>query len=163
MTSVAAGPDPAPLPGRSIAAAALAGGLVDLVYASAVGALDGRGVLKVWQGVASGWVGRAAGDHGWASAALGIATHFGIATAMAGTYAVAAARLPILRRRPLACGAVYGLGLYGVMYGLVLPLRWPGAFPKWEGARSAADMAAHVGVGLAIAWAVSRTAPKPNH
>jgi hypothetical protein len=38
---------------------------------------------------------------------------------------------------------------------VVLPLRWPGIFPRWDGLFSATDIATHVGVALAIA-AVAR-------
>lgn len=134
-----------------IAAAGLAGGAVDLVYATVMGATLGRSFQQVWQGVASGWLGKAAYGQGWASALLGLVTHFGIAGVMAGAYALATARAPVLRRRVVLGGAIYGLGLYGVMNGLVLPLRWPEVFPRWDGVRSAADVLAHVGVGVAIA------------
>jgi hypothetical protein len=135
-----------------IARAGLAGGAVDFVYAGVVGATLGRGVQQVWQGVAAGWLGPAARQMGWASAALGVVTHFGIATAMAGAYALAAGRAPVLHRRPWLSGTLYGLVLYGVMYRVVLPLRWPETFPRWDGVRSGADVLAHVGVGLAIAY-----------
>lgn len=139
-----------------VVTAGLAGAAVDFVYATTLGLIDGRGPLRVWQGVASGWLGRAAGEGGLASAGLGLVTHVGIATCMAGAYALAAKRLPILYRRPLLIGALYGLPLYGVMYRIVLPLRWPGIFPKWEGVTSVLDVLAHVGVGLAIAFVLSR-------
>ena len=141
-----------------VALAGLAGAAVDFVYATSLGLIDGRGPVKVWQGVAGGWLGKAAGEGGLASAGLGLATHVGIATCMAGAYALAATRLPILYRRPLLMGALYGLPLYGVMYRLVLPLRWPGIFPRWDGMRSVLDVLAHVGVGLAIAVVLSRSA-----
>jgi len=139
-----------------VATAGLAGAAVDFVYATSLGLIDGRGPVKVWQGVAGGWLGKAAGEGGLASAGLGLATHLGIATCMAGAYALAATRLPILYRRPLLMGALYGLPLYGVMYRLVLPLRWPGIFPRWDGMKSVLDVLAHVGVGLAIAFVLSR-------
>ncbi|MGA0607772.1 hypothetical protein ACO2Q0_17410 [Phenylobacterium sp. VNQ135] len=137
-----------------IGAAALAGGAVDLVYATAMGAMAGRSFQQVWQGVAGGWIGRQASDLGWISAALGLVTHFGIATAMAASFAVAASRAPVLYRRPWTSGVLYGLVLYAVMYGLVLPLRWPQVFPRWDGVPSAADVVAHIGVGLAIVFAL---------
>ena len=145
--------------------AGLAGGLVDGVYASVVGLIRGRTVERVWQGVASGWLGKQAADGGLATAALGLATHFGIAICMAGAFALAASRIGWLTRRPLAAGAAYGLGLYVVMYRIVLPLRFPAIFPRWDGLQSLADIASHVGVGLAIALVLSRAAglaqPRP--
>lgn len=60
-------------------------------------------------------------------------------------------RIALLRTWRWSAAAVYGLGLYGVMYLLVLPLRWPGIFPRWDGLFSATDVAAHMAVALAIA------------
>ena len=142
-----------------VVVAGLAGAAVDFVYATTLGLVDGRGPVKVWQGVAGGWLGKAARDGGLASAGLGLATHVGIAACMAAAYALAATRLPILYRRPLLMGALYGLPLYGVMYRIVLPLRWPGVFPRWDGMKSVLDVLAHVGVGLAIAFVLSRRQP----
>ncbi|WP_374470714.1 hypothetical protein [Phenylobacterium sp.] len=142
--------------------AGLLGGLVDFVYACGLAALVlKRPVLSPWQGVASGWIGPAARDMGWASAALGVATHFAIAIAMAAAYALGAARLPLLVRQPVLGGALYGLVLYAVMYGIVLPLRFPQRFPRWDGLISVADVAAHVGVGLAIALVLARALSRP--
>jgi len=139
-----------------VVAAGLAGGAVDGLYASAMGLAHGRPVAKVWQGVASGWLGKAAGEGGLATMALGLATHFAIALCMAAAYAAAASRITLLTRRPIACGALYGGVLYLVMYQIVLPLRWPAVFPRWDGWVSAADIGSHVGVGLAIALVLAR-------
>lgn len=140
----------------AVVLAGLGGGAVDFVYACCVGLIHGRSVMGVWRGVASGWLGKAAADGGVATMALGIATHFGIATAMAAAYALVAARAPLLYRRPVPCGIGYGLVLYAVMYGVVLPLRFPSAFPRWDGVQSATDIASHIGVGLVIAVVLSR-------
>lgn len=137
---------------RRVVAAGLAGGAVDFVYACAVGLSSGRSVQRVWQGVASGLIGKPAGEMGWVSSALGMAIHFSIALTMAAAFAVAAGRLPLLYRRPWSAGVLYGLVLYGVMYGIVLPLRWPAVFPNWDGVKSVLDILAHVGVGLAIVF-----------
>jgi uncharacterized membrane protein YagU involved in acid resistance len=140
----------------AILIAGLAGGLVDFVYASVMfGLMRGKPIYKVWQGVAGGWLGKAAADGGYTSAALGVVTHFGIAICMAAAYGLAATRLEVLLRRPLVCGALYGVALYAFMYGVVLPLRF-GAPYSWHGLVSAGDLASHVGVGLAIALVLSR-------
>ena len=141
-----------------IVTAGLAGGAVDFVYASSVGALSGRSIERVWQGVASGWLGKAAADGGLASFSLGVVTHFAIATAMAAAYVLAARRIPIVVERPLATAPIYGLILYAVMYLLVLSARWPDVFPRWNGIASVFDILAHVGVALAIAWVASHPA-----
>src|SRR5436190_16923813 len=127
-----------------IVTAGLAGGAVDFVYASVMGVTHGRSVLKVWQGVASGWLGKAARDGGLASGALGVVTHFGIATCMAAAYALAAMRLPVLYRRWALVAPIYGLILYGVMYRVVLPLRFGPQAGHWRGIESVLDIASHI-------------------
>jgi hypothetical protein len=139
-----------------ILTAGLAGGAVDFIYACVVGATKGRSVMQVWQGVASGWLGKAAGAGGWGSSALGMVTHFGIATVMAATYALAATRLPVLYRRPLLCGFLYGFVLYAVMYGIVLPTRFGRAY-HWDGLLSATDIASHVGTAMVMVWVLARS------
>ena len=162
MTAAVSPPVPS-LPARGlisrIAIAGFAGGAVDFVYASTLGVIAGRGVVKVWQGVAAGWIGKAAGEGGLGSAALGMVTHFGIAICMAGAYALAATRLPVLYRRWYLTAPVYGVILYGVMYRIVLPLRWPGA-GGWKGGASVLDICAHVGLALALAFVLSRKAAR---
>lgn len=138
-----------------VALATLAGGGVDLAYASAVGVAGGRSIASVWQGVAAGWLGRAARDGEWATVALGVLTHFAIAAAMVAAYAAAATRLPVLYRRWPLFAAAYGVLLYGIMYRVVLPLRWPGS-GEWRGLPSALDVLAHVGLALAAAFVLTR-------
>ncbi len=154
MTELAGDPNAHPFLQR-VLLAGLAGGAVDFVYASGLAILRGRGFERPWQTVASGWIGKAAAEGGWATVALGIVTHFGIATVMALTYVLAAGRLPILTRRPLVCGLLYGVMLYAVMYGMVLPTRFGRAY-QWNGIFSAMDVLAHIGVGLAIAFVTAR-------
>lgn len=146
-----------------VVAAGLAGAAVDGVYATAMGLIRSGSALKPWQGVASGWIGKAAREGGAASAALGLLTHFAIALCMAAAFAAIAARVSALYRRPVVAGALYGLGLYLVMYRLVLPLRWPAVFPRWDGWVSVADIGSHVGVGLAIALMLARARRDPRN
>jgi len=139
----------------TIVLAGLAGASVDGMYASIMGIVRGIGVMGVWQSVAGGWIGGAARDGGLATASLGFATHIGIALAMAAVYVLALRRVALLRTWRWPAAVAYGLGLYGAMYLLVLPLRWPGIFPRWDGLFSLTDIAAHVGLALAVA-AVAR-------
>jgi hypothetical protein len=145
-----------------IVAAGLAGGAVDFVYASTMGVLAGRGVARVWQGVAAGWLGEPAFEGGAATAPLGIVTHFAIAVAMAAAYALAAARFGIFYRRWALFAPLYGLVLYGVMYRVVLPLRWPGA-GAWRGPESLLDVAAHIGMAVVAVFVLRRASPLTEH
>jgi hypothetical protein len=151
----------APFPVRriapaDIALAGFAGGMVDLLYASVVAAIHHNTPFHMAQSIAGGWLGQATFHDGAASVLLGLVTHFSIATTMALVFAIAARVFPALLRRPWIFGPLYGLPLYGVMYGVVLPLRWPTVFPKWDGVQSVGDIVSHVGVGLAIALVLSR-------
>jgi hypothetical protein len=141
---------------RTAITAGLAGGLLDIVYACIASAVrSGRAPGAVLQSVASGWLGKAAYEGGAATAALGLVTHFGIAITMAAVYGVAATRLAVLRERPWLAGPIYGLGLYLVMYHVVLPLRFPEVFPRFSGWLTVTDLIVHAGVGLIIALVVS--------
>jgi hypothetical protein len=137
--------------------ASLAGGTLDIVYACLASSFRGRMPITVLQSVASGWQGAAAYEGGWASALLGLSTHYGIMAVMAATFGVISGWLPSLHRRPWIFGPLYGLGLYGVMYGIVLPLRFPTVFPRLSGWITVTDIIVHAGVGLIIALVFAGT------
>lgn len=111
---------------RDLATAAMGGGvggLLDAIYATLLwGVILGSNPAGVWQGVASGLLGKASFDGGNGSALLGLALHFFIAFIMALVYVRASHRLPVLIARPLLMGALYGLLLYVVMNFVVVPL-----------------------------------------
>ena len=96
----------------------LAGGVVagtlDITYACTFWAVK-RGVpaQRIMQSVAAGLLGEASFTGGQATAALGLALHYFIAISMAVAYYLVSRRWPLLWQRPVACGAAYGLLLYG--------------------------------------------------
>ncbi len=108
----------------------LVAGVLDILYAFIVyGPLTyGMTPLAVLQSVAAGWTGReAAMAGGWATGAIGLASHFAIAIIMAAAYASAAGRFRALTARPVLWGFVYGLLLYVVMNYVVVQLSAAGA------------------------------------
>ena len=112
---------------RSQTADVLTGGLVagtlDISYACVFWALKaGVPPRRIFQSVAAGLLGPASFEGGAATAALGLLLHFFIATTMSLAYYVAAGRFPVLVRRAILCGAIYGLLLYVVMNYVVVPL-----------------------------------------
>lgn len=139
--------------------AGLAGGAVDFAYACTMALSRGRPWTRPWDMVASGWIGKAAGEGGPMVTGLGIVTHFGIAIAMAAAYIHLARRIPAVVARPWATAPIYGLILYGVMYLGVLPLRFGNPW-KFNGVLSVLDIAAHIGVALAIVAVVARRRPQ---
>lgn len=110
-------------PARWILVAGAAIGSLDLVFACAYWGL-GYGVAptRILHSIAAGIQGADAFRGGAASAALGVACHYFIATCMAAVFVLASRRLRLLRQRPLACGLAYGLALYAVMTWVVVPL-----------------------------------------
>ena len=103
----------------------LAAGVLDILYAFVVyGSLSyGIAPERILQSVAAGWIGRdASRAGGMETAALGLATHFMLATIMAAIYVLLATRVSALTKQALLWGFVYGLILYVAMNYVVVPL-----------------------------------------
>ena len=154
-------------PGASSAAGwVLAGGVVagtlDILFAWTFWAVKaGLSMPRILQSVSAGLLGAAAFRGGTATAALGLGLHFFIAIVMSAAYYLVARRSGVLVRRPLVCGAGYGLVLYGVMNFVVLPLSaaGPGSKdPLWI-ALGVAVHALMVGIPIALASRRALTMP----
>lgn len=102
-------------------AGALAG-FLDIIAASIQAWLAGRTPMRMLQGIASGWLGKSTTSYGWWSAALGLVSHFTIATIWAAIFFLASRRLRFLIRQPWVWGAVYGVVVYFAMQEIVIPL-----------------------------------------
>ncbi len=106
--------------------ATLVAGTLDILSAFVFAGIAGIGPVAVLNYVASGPFGDAA-LHGAGWAVVGLLVHYAIMACMAAAYLLAAARAPILAKHPIPSGIAYGLLLWGVMYWIVKPLRWPHA------------------------------------
>ena len=131
----------------------LVAGTLDIVYAWVFWAVK-RGVpaRRILQSVAAGLLGPASFEGGGATAALGLALQWLIAVSMSVAYYVVSRRWPLLLRRPVACGAGYGLLLYGIMNYVVVPLSaaGPGSkYPLWI-ALSIAVHVVFIGIPIAL-------------
>jgi hypothetical protein len=128
-------------------------GALDIAYAVLFWAIKaGVPARRIFQSVAAGLLGEASFAGGTATAALGLALHFLIATSMSATYYLVARRWPLLWQRPILCGAGYGLILYGIMNYVVVPLSaaGPGSKdPLWIGLTIAVH-AFLIGVPIAL-------------
>jgi hypothetical protein len=145
----------------SIALGALLVGTLDGLDAVIVGSVRGVGAARVFQGIASGLVGREAFELGAATALLGVALHYFIATVAVAVFVLVGRAQPRLLRRPgvWIWGAVYGVGFWLVMNFAVIPLTF-GRLPRFSTAMVANGLFAHVFlVGLPAAWAARRGAP----
>ena len=132
----------------------------DIVYACVRQAGFGRSVEWTLQSVASGWLGMAAFESGTPGAVLGLVSHFSILFVAAYLYLVASRRFTFLATQAIACGAVFGVGVYLFMNFVVLKLS---AFPftlTYDWLRLVEGFATHaLFVGVPIALAVRRWGP----
>jgi hypothetical protein len=113
---------------RPIALATLVAGTLDIAAAIGLTLFYGGEPANMLRRVASGPF-PGATDWGAGGAALGLATHFALMAAMAAVFVIAAARWRALWTKPYLWGLLYGLATYVVMNLIVVPLRWPEAFP----------------------------------
>ena len=142
---------------RTIALATLVAGTLDILSAFVWSAMLGGDLGGILPGVASGPFGDGVPE-GAAGQILGLLVHFAIMLVMVTTYVLAARRIPTLNRNWIAAGLLYGLVLWGVMYWIVLPLRFEGyqtPHAPWAIVR---QLISHcLLVGLPIAWIARRT------
>jgi hypothetical protein len=107
----------------------------------AVGILDGLDAIlffylrsdvapdRIFKGIAAGLLGPSARQGGWGTVLLGIGLHFFISFVVVLVFMLASRRIPILTRRPIVSGLLYGIGVYLVMNFIVLPLSATGRAP----------------------------------
>ena len=140
---------------RTIAWATLVAGTLDILMAVIDVSLSGGSVPGMFRSIASGPFGDGMRENA-VGAPLGLAVHFAIMAVIAAVYIVAARRTPALTRYWWIAGLLYGVGVWLVMYGIVLPARFGGSLPS-EALAVAKGLFAHcVLVGLPIAWITAR-------
>jgi hypothetical protein len=136
----------------------LIAGTLDIFFAISLAHYNGMPAMRLLQTVASGALGKAAFSGGLATAAIGLALHFVLSCLWAAVFLGAAWRLPVLLRRPLVSGIVFGIAVFLTMRLVVLPLS---AFPfpvRFKLVSSILDLLSHMLLfGVPIAVAASRT------
>jgi hypothetical protein len=141
---------------KPIILATVVSGTLDILFAIALTIFFGRDPANMLRSVASGPF-PGAKEMGPAGSLLGFAVHYTLMAIMVTVFVLAAERLPDLTRAPLKWGVLYGLATYVVMNLIVVPLRFPAAFPP-SPLSVATQLFAHVIlVGLPIALITSRT------
>jgi hypothetical protein len=137
--------------------AALVAATIDLAYALGWTLAHGGSAQKLLQAIASGWLGRASFDDGAASAALGVASHYGIILVATVLYFGASRHLAVLREHPVISGMLYGLAIFAVMNFVVVPLSAVPFRLHYRLWATAGDLASHLfGVGLPISLITRR-------
>lgn len=143
-------------------AAGGAAGALDILAAFAVTIAKGRRPVGVLKAIASGLLGPDAFSRGNAVAALGLFLHFVIATGWATIYWLLSRRFPVLVRRPVPAGALYGIAVFWLMRLVVVPLSAAPDFPDGNVTDILRGMAIHIAcVGLPIALVLARAARAP--
>ena len=140
---------------RPILLATLVAGTLDILAAVCLSLIFGRGPMNMLRYVASGPF-PGATEWGPAGSLLGLAVHFTLMAIMVTIYMIAADRRPALRARPALWGVAYGLVTYVAMNLVVVPLRFPGAFPPSPRGLATQLFCHIVLVGLPIAYIASR-------
>jgi len=113
---------------KPIAVATLVCGTLDILLAMILTLWRGREIGAMLRFVASGPF-PSATDMGVAGAVLGLAVHYALMAIMIALFVLAVRARPALLDKPLLSGFVYGLITYVAMNLIVVPLRFPAAWP----------------------------------
>lgn len=113
-----------PMALETIALGGLVVGVLDLIDAVVFYYLYyGVPPVRIFQSIAAGVYGRDSSiAGGWQTAIIGILLHFVIATLIATVFYLGTRLLPILYKKAVICGLIYGVICYFVMQYVVLPL-----------------------------------------
>jgi hypothetical protein len=144
-------------PGAAILIGGLIAGTLDILYAIGFSAWRGTPPQTLLQFVASGLLGQASFEGGSATAALGLLLHYLMMLLIAAIFYALSRQLPLLARKPIVWGPVFGFLVYWVMNLVVMQLS---ATPnKWRfiPISFATGILVHMFfIGFPIAWAAGR-------
>lgn len=113
---------------KPILVATLVAGTLDILAATILTLVRGNQPMNMLRFVASGPFPDAT-QWGTQGSLLGLAVHFALMAIMVTVFMLAASRWRALWEKPYLWGLLYGLATYVVMNLIVVPLRWPAAFP----------------------------------
>jgi len=144
-----------PILGVALLVAVLDGAFAGLYYVNVLGLAAFR---RVFQSVASGWIGKASFDGGAATVSLGLATHLMVALIWTLVYTFVVQRLPLVERLiktprgRILIGVLFGAFIWPFMSFVVVPLSQarPSSPATW---RWWGMLAWHmIGVGPPLVW-----------
>jgi hypothetical protein len=110
---------------RTILSASLVVGVLDISSAFVIWWQRGVGARRGLQGIAAGLLGTTSFEGGLTTAGLGLALHFFVAFVVVTIFFLASRKIEFLTLHAFVSGTLYGLGVYIVMYWLVLPTVFP--------------------------------------
>jgi hypothetical protein len=146
-------------PLRTIVAAWLIAGILDITSAFIIAGIKGTGSIRMLQGIASGLLGARSFEEGLLTAGLGLAIHFFIAFTAATLFYLISRRFRFLIEHAIVAGLLYGIAVYLFMYWVVIRLVFPNAHPSLS--RDVTAVLVHMFlIGLPISLIVSRCSKK---
>src|SRR5215475_11944039 len=110
---------------RTILTAGLVVGVLDISSAFIIWWQRGVGARRGLQGIAAGLLGMSSFDGGLLTAGFGLALHFFVEFVVVTIFYLASRKIEFLAIHPVVSGVLYGIGVYIVMYWLVLPAAFP--------------------------------------
>jgi uncharacterized membrane protein YagU involved in acid resistance len=146
-------------PGVAIIVATLVAGVLDIAAVFAFWLARGVPPDAILRSIATSVLGEAAMSGGAGAAALGLALHVFVSFLFAAAYVIAALRLPVLKRRPVTFGVLYGALAYVIMTFGVVPMSLATFGQSWPPPllNLAASVSIHLFLfGLPIALVTSR-------
>ena len=142
----------------SIRQAVLLGGLVaGTIDIGAASLISWRSPIFICQAVASGLLGRASFAGGMQTTFAGLLLQWVMSLFIAAIYVIASAWLPALKRRWIAGGLAYGVGIFFVMNYVVVPLSAVHRVPHFTVQTFVENMLAMLLFGLIVAFFARRT------
>jgi hypothetical protein len=114
--------DPARSAGRAILWGGLICGVLDITSAVIIALANGGSPVRMLQGIAGSLLGPITFQGGVATAALGLAMHFGVAFTATAVFYWLSRRFPAMVELAVPSGLVYGVVWLLVMYRGVIPL-----------------------------------------
>lgn len=110
---------------RTILTAWLVVGVLDISSAFVLWWQRGVGARRGLQGITAALIGANSYEGGLLTAGLGLAIHFFIAFVVVSVFYLASRKIDFLTHHAVVSGVLYGIGVYLVMYWVVLPTVFP--------------------------------------
>src|SRR5215469_7539375 len=142
---------------RGALTAILLGGIIAAtIDIGAASLISGRDVIYILHIVAGGLLGRSSLSGGMPTALLGLLLQELMGLIIAAIYVAASGLLPLLKRRWLACGLLYGVAIFLVMNYIVVPLSAWRHWPTFSPAKFLENLAAMLLFGTIVAFFARR-------
>lgn len=149
---------------KTILRGTIVAGTLDIASAILFGTvLSGVPPIAIVQSVAAGPFGDGMYHAALAGVVAGLAVHYAIMAVMVSAFLAMSIRFPRIDHHPVRAGIGYGFLLYLFMYWIVLPYRWPSAFPQTAWWQIGNALFSHIiCVGIPIAWIIAHRAENPS-